>query len=244
MIAAGFLYAGDNSGGNNNQNPNVPVLDTTAFSYSASFETVALKELKSGRIAAITSSLDKSAIDAAVLKSDGVSKISSQFRKGGVDANEWVYYADISFKSSAIVADSVEKIFDLNFFNQDKRSEFASVKYITIKAPEYTVLRNTDLNIDKNFSFTASTLSALADVGTNPGDELLIGGTVSLKGNDISSMELVEAQNLTRLKEYQDALSSIQIDSNAPIVDANSSVVIDTNGWVDTNSTASSDLNN
>ncbi len=231
MIAAGFLYAGDNKDNTTTQNPNVPVLDATAFSYSASFDTVALKEVKSGRVAAITSSLDKAAIDAAVLKTEGVSKINSQFRKGTVDANEWVYYADIAFKSNADIAVSVEKIYDLNFFNQSKRNEFASIKYITIKAPAYTILRNTDLNIDKNFTFPLTTLSALADLSTKSGDELKIGGTISLKGDVISSMELVEVQNLTLLKEYQDMLTA-QIDTNS-ITDSNSS--LDTNAVIDLN---------
>jgi len=254
MIAVAFLYAGDNSGnGNTNQNPNVPTLDTTAFSYNASFDSVVLKELKSGRFTAFTSSLDKAAIDAAVLKVDGVSKINTQFRKSATDSNEWVYFADITYKTNANIASTINSIFDLNFFNQARRSEFVSVKYVTVKAPPFTIIKNTDLNIDKNFSFPSSTLSILAGVETIAGNEINVGGKVSLKGNDISSIELFEYQNLTLAREYEEALQKLQIDSNSDAVakrlaDLNIHLPFDTNSPVDLNKNSTdfnqgSDLN-
>jgi len=229
MIAAGLLYVENPSSSNpqSGSTDTLPEPTASTFTYNVSFDANALKALDSIKIAPYTASADKAAIDSAILKIEGVSRVSSQFKKPALDSNVWYYIADISLKKNADSADIAQKIFDYNLFDQSKRFEFFAAKYMTISAPASTMIHNTDLNIDRNYSFDSTTLSALANLSTTPGDNLIISGTIQLQGKTVLSLSLAEERNLTKEKLF---------DSNSIIIDANS-LVTDSNNTI-------SDLNN
>jgi len=213
MIAAVFIY---------NPNPTTttgedpfPQAQENTFTYSLSFDTRAIKELSAMRFAAITSEPDKVLIDNIVFKTLGVSNVSSTFRKEKMDDNSWVYLAEITSKKDTDLSALADSIGDLNVF--DKEQGFDSMKYISISVPSSVMIHNTDLNIDRNYSFTTTTLSSIARQTTAINDEITVGGTIQLKGNAILALELVEKLNKTQAAQMDELLKQMQIDENKTI---------------------------
>jgi hypothetical protein len=230
MIAGAFLMA-DRSNNSNptTTDPNSTLPDPTAtkFNYTLIFDSNAIKDLGSIKFAGMTNILDKSSIDSKVLKVAGVSSVTSQFKKTTQDANNWIYLADIVLKKSSDPSVVSQSIGDLNEF--DKTQGFDAMKLITITVPASVMLHNVDLNIDRNYSFPTTTLSALAKMSTVAGDELVVSGSIQLQGTSISSINLIEEENKTQTKLYQEYLKQVQaqadlnkpLDTNLPIVDSN-----------------------
>ncbi|VVB76211.1 Uncharacterised protein [uncultured archaeon] len=221
MVSFAFIYV-DRSGTNTGTGNDLPQATDKPFDYTLSFETTALKDLGSMKIALMTSSTDKTIIDSAVLKIDGVSKVTSQFKKSNLDANDWVYLADIVLKKNTDASGVAVKIIDLNYF--DSTQGFDARKQITVSAPAWVILKNTDLNIDRNFSFTTTTLPTLAMIGTAAGDKLQVDGTITVQGAAINALSLYETINLTKnpIKDLNIPIDANALaDTNAPI-DANS----------------------
>jgi len=216
MLAMGLLYV--DKGNNTDTGDQLPSPTENAFTYSLSFDTIALKELSSIRVGAMTSHTNKAEIDENVLKVEGVSKVSSQFKKTSADANQWVYIAEISLKKGFDVSSVAQNISDINFF--DKEQGFEAMKYISISSPSSVMLYNADLNIDRNFSFPNSTLSALSNITTQSGDELVVEGSIKVQGKAILALELIEKENKTQTKQLEDYINQLQIDQNA-LIDSN-----------------------
>ncbi len=221
MVSFAYLYVDtDNTNpGNDDELPQAP---DKPFDYTISFEATALKDAGAMKIALMTSASDKALIDSAVTKIEGVSKVTSQFKKNTLDANDWVYLADITLKKNTDFAFVIAQMLDLNYF--DATQGFDARKQITISAPSWVILKNNDLNIDRNFPFTTTTLPALAMIGTIAGDKLQIDGTITIQGQAINALTLYETINLTK---------DIPIDLNTPL-DVNAP--IDTNVPIDNNS--------
>ncbi|MCX6803223.1 MAG: hypothetical protein NTY48_01480 [Candidatus Diapherotrites archaeon] len=245
-MAAAVLYSDkDNSSSNNNNTVDtLPEPQTSEFNYTVSFDANALKELGTVKLVAFTSVLDKELIDNAVLSKGKVSKISSKFVKESLDSNDWMYLADLSFKKNSLSAVAIAEIFDINYFNSARRTDFGAAKYITITAPKYLILHNSDLNIDRNFPLENNVLSALAGLNTTTGDNLIISGKMTVNGKVIVSVELSEQRNLTQEKILNDSaaqnidLNSIIIDSNSPVTttDLNYQIENQSSAGVNTNS--------
>ena len=235
MLAAGFLYANNGSSNSDSTNPAdvLPTPSVTPFTYDVSFDGNALKELSTIKVATYTTNADKALIDSAVLKVDGVLKVNSQFKKTATDANDWIYIADVSLKKNSDAVAISANIFDVNYFEQSRKTDFSAAKYITVSAPSSVMLHNSDLNMDRNFSFESQTLTAYASLATTAGDELLIGGTVTVSGTTITSLLLSEQLNKTKQPKFD--LNQLVIDSNSSAKD--NSVTIDVNK-------PSADLNN
>ncbi|MGI6589286.1 MAG: hypothetical protein ACOX1V_01320 [Candidatus Iainarchaeum sp.] len=172
----------------------------TTLSYNLSFDTNAIKDLSSFRIALTTSIEDKSMIDIEVKKIDGVNNVVSQFKKENISSKEWIYFAEVTIKKNAIIKEVVNKIYSLDFFKDS--TEKIAMKHMTISVPKSVILHNPDLNIDRNYSFPTSVLSTLTSIETLPGDELVVEGVVSLQGSVINSIELVEVEN----KSFQERM--------------------------------------
>jgi hypothetical protein len=233
MFAAIFLYNPQNSTPSSDEDAfPVATSQDKQFSYSLAFDTNVLKELSLIKFAALTNLYDIGRIDSSVMKIQGVSKISSEFRKDSMDANEWVYYAEISLKKDADSASAAQSIFDLNYFNHE--AGYDARKYVSIAAPPSILIHNTDLNVDRNFVFTQSTLPALASLGTSINDELSVTGTIVLQGKAIIDLQVIEAVNKTRSKLYEDLVKQLQADQNKPL-DTNSPGSIGTNKPTDSN---------
>jgi hypothetical protein len=222
MLAGAFLMAnnGDTSSTDPTVNPDdiFPESNATAFTYNITFDSNVLKELDSARFGAMTSSIDKASIDSTILKIEGVSKVVSQFKKTQVDSNVWVYLAELTFKKGTDKQVVSKNISDLNVFDKSQGSD--TMKYITVKTPEYVLLHNADLNIDRNFSFDTanlSTVSALVPLGTMPTDEITVGGQIKVQGKAVLSLELMEIENKTQMAKWEEMMKQIQIDTNAPV---------------------------
>ena len=233
-MAAVILSVDKYSNSTSDSTDTLPVAKDNPFDYTLTFDANAIKDLSGARVAAMTTQTNKTIIDSAVLKIEGVSKVTSQFKKTSVDSNSWVYLAEVSMKKGADLFVITKALSDLNFF--DKAQGIQAMKYITIAVPSSVMIHNVDLNIDRNFSFPSTTLSALASVGTQSGDELIVTGTITVQGKVINAISLMEQQNLTKDKQLQDLTNQIQIDTNAPI-DSNtaSAKPIDTNTKTDSN---------
>ena len=221
MLAGAFLMADSrNSGSTNTTAPvedSFPDSTATAFTYDITFDSNVLKELDSARFGAMTSEINKAGIDSNISKIEGVSKVASLFRKTQVDSNVWLYLAEITFKKGTDKKEIIAKISDLNFFDKTQGSD--AMKYITIKTPDFVLLHNQDLNIDRNFSFDTtemSTVSALVPLGTMPSNEITVSGQIRLQGKTVLSLELMESINLTQQKQWEEIMKNIQIDSNTP----------------------------
>ena len=221
MVSFAYIYV-DRDNTNSGNDNELPQATDKPFDYTISFEATALKDAGAMKIALMTSSSDKMLVDLAVSKIEGVSKVSSQFKKNTLDANDWVYLADITLKKNTDFAFVVTQMLDINYF--DATQGFNARKQITVSAPAWVMLKNTDLNIDRNFSFTTTTLPALAMLKTTPGDKLQVDGTITVQGSAINALNLYETINLTQ---------DVSTDLNVP-TDAN--IPVDTNAPIDTNS--------
>ena len=104
------------------------------------------------------------------------------------------------------------------------------MKHMTINVPKSVILHNTDLNIDRNYSFPSTTLSTLTQINTLPGDELTVEGTIQLQSTAIVSIELIESVNKTAQERMIQEWQAQMVDANQEIVlDTNTPIPIDTN---------------
>jgi len=210
-----------------NPDNSLPEPTATIFSYTLSFDANAIKDLSSFRTALVTSFEDKALIDTEVKKITGVSTVSSQFRKDSADANTWIYLAEVTTKKNASITDILTGIYSIKYF--DANSDKLAMKHMTINVPKSVMLHNTDLNIDRNYSFPSTTLSALTQIVTLPGDELTVEGTIQLQGSVINSIELVESANKTAQNKMMEDLqkqideqnNNIVVDQNITLIDVN-----------------------
>jgi hypothetical protein len=232
MLAGALLYVDRPSTNTTNQDPqtDIPIPTDTQFTYNIDLNTTAIKDLDSARIGLMTTNLNKAEIDLGVQKISGVSKVSSQFKKNSPDANNWLYLADLTLKKNTDLMTILTQIIDLNYF--DKTQGYDAMKYMTISAPQWTIIHNTDLNIDRNFAFTQTTFMALTRISTNPSDEIEVEGQISVQGKAMLAINLYEKQNYTKERQLQQLDLNYQIDTNKSI-DTNTSV--GTNTPTDTN---------
>jgi len=228
MISFALIYVDRQPTGTDTTNT-LPVATDKPFNYTLSFEATALKDAGAIKIALMTSNSNKALIDLAISKIEGVSKVTSQFKKNSLDSNDWVYLADITLKKNTDIVSTITKMLDVNYFNA--AGGFDARKQITVSAPSWVMLKNTDLNIDRNFSFTTTTLPALASIGTTTGDKLQIDGTITVQGSAINALSLYETVNLTQ-KAPQDL--NKPTDANTP---ASTPPLNDSNTSTDNNST-------
>lgn len=230
MIAGGVLYANNGDSSGNTTQP-LPQSTDSAFNYTISFNGTLTKDLSSIRFGGMTSELNIAKIDSQVLKVDGVSKVTSTFNKTSFDANSWIYLAEITLKKNADPKIVTQSISDLNVF--DKSQGTQGMKNIVITFPKYVIIHNVDLNIDRNFEMPKTILSALANINSQVGDELTVGGQMTAQGKEILSIELVEQENLTQAQRINDALQAlqdqnVQIGATPPATDTNIPVDINT----------------
>ena len=197
------MEQGTNSGNGSNINTN-PIV--TPYAYDLEFNTSAIKELNSFRMVAGTTHLTKTDIDNAIKDIDGISKISSEFRKA--QDSSWLYYAEITLKKTAVLDDAINNIYALEYFDTGEK---VAMKYMTISSPGELELYNKDLDINRNFTFAASTLPALVGIETMPGDEISVSGTVTLKGKEVTALELMENNNITGSPQYFSTQETLQI---------------------------------
>lgn len=186
--------------------------NATLFSYNLSFDTNAIKDLSSFRVALTTSIEDKVMIDSEIKKIEGVNNIASQFKKEDISSKEWIYFAEVMLKKNASISQVVDSIYSLDFF--DSSFEKVAMKHMTISVPKSVILHNPDLNIDRNYSFTTPVLSALTSIDTLPGDELIVEGLISLQGSLINSIELIEIENKSLQERLMKEFETQVIDVN------------------------------
>lgn len=214
MIAGiGYMVMNDPVIQNNNDNPQEPT--ATVFNYTLSFDANAIKDLSSFRTALITSFEDKALIDAEIKKIEGVSTINSQFRKESTDSNSWIYLAEVTIKKNASIEQILSGIYAIQYF--DVNSDKIAMKHMTINVPKSVMLHNEDLNIDRNYSFPSTTLSALTSIETIPGDTLVIDGTIQLQGSAITAIELVELENKSAQERFMSEYENQLVDQNITI---------------------------
>jgi hypothetical protein len=231
MLAAGLLY--NNTDTSNNNSNVLPSPKENAYNYTLTFDTTATKELTSFRFAGTTSSTDKAMIDSEVLRTAGVSKVTSVFKKLSTDANNWIYLAEVSIKKDYTVTGVYDGLSQISYF--DKSSPPEAMKYMVISVPAWVMIHNTDLNTDKNFSFPSVTLSSLTSLGTQAGDSINVSGNMRAQGQAILSLELIETTNYTQQDNIQKILDQIKSqDQNAPLdanspSDTNTPIIIDGN---------------
>jgi hypothetical protein len=195
---------------NNNDNPLEPTV--SSFNYSLSFDANAIRDLSSFRVGLLTSLEDKAILDAEVKKVEGVSTVASQFRKDSTDSNEWIYLAEISVKKNAKLETVLEGIYAITYFKES--SDKMAMKHMTISVPKSVMLHNADLNIDRNYSFASTTLSALTNISTVAKDELVVTGSITLQGSVITAIELIESQNKTEENRLISQIQTQEVDKN------------------------------
>ena len=137
---------------------------------------------------ASTTSIDKDEIDSLVSKVSGVSRVSSRLTKLA-DFEGWFYYAEVYLKKGVDSSIVAENILAIDLFSKDP-SESQVVKYMTISAPASVKLFNPDSNISRDYNFESTTVSALVDLATLPGDKISVTGTIKLIGKTITGLEL------------------------------------------------------
>ena len=223
MLAFAYIYMGKDttSSSGTNTSDSFPQATSATYNYTLTFDTNVLTELNAGKFGAMTNYSNKAEIDSAVLKVEGVSKVTSQFKKESFDANSWVYLAELSIKRNYDLSEIAKKIGDLNYF--DKVQGWDSMKYVTVAVPSSLMIHNVDLNMDKNFSFPTATISALASSQTKPGDEIVVSGSMQAQGTAILSLQLTEKTNKTQqAQQLAEIMKQLQQDQNKP-VDTNTS---------------------
>jgi len=212
MLAAGLLYRENDSSDTTADAADILANQNQAtFNYEITFDTNTLKELNALRFAAKTSLTDKQAIDDAVLGVEGVSKISSKFVKQP-NETDWYYFAEVTLKRTSDTLAVSDAISLLEVFDSEEGS-FEAMKYMTIASPGKVSIHNTDLNVDRDFNFEVTTLSAIVSLETLPEDSITVSGTMTLKGNAIQSLDLLEQMNNTGAPKQFSATSSFTIVS-------------------------------
>ncbi len=222
-MAAAVLYVEPNPI-NDDDTPPEPI--GTQYNYTFSFDSNAVKDIGALKAFAFTKVLDKESIDDKVLDINGISKVSSQFKKESTDSGEWIYIAEIAIKRGSNLNQIIADFLDINFFNQEKRSESGALKQITVAAPKDLMIHNVDLNIDKSFSFEMETLPVWANTNTSQGDELTIQGTMVMQNKVIVELSLIEVKNITTDRIIEQLMQQMQdqnapLDSNSPPIDLN-----------------------
>ena len=212
MFAIGTLYMEGDSSASSSSQDLLPsdALNASTFSYTLSFNTTALKELNSFRMIAETTELDKQAIDLAIEKVDGVSKVSSRFTSAS--GGTWYYFAEVVLKRGSDPKTVSTAVLSLDFFSINPSSAEA-MKYMTISSSQVVELYNEDLNITRDYNFGSATLSSLVGMDTLPNDSITVEGTMSLQGATITALELTEKTNLTAAAKQYTASASLPIVS-------------------------------
>ena len=217
MFAIGVLYNSGNSSSNNTPADTTP-LTASKFNYSLSFDTNAIKDMGTIKLAAKTTATDKDAVDASVLKVTGVAKIiESSFMKDQSGGTGWYYIAKLSLKKGADPKTVSGSVFALSYFTSDQSSNDVR-KYMTVAAKPI-VIHNTDLNVDRDYNFDTTTLLAMTTLDTMPSDEITVGGTMVLQGTVVASIDLFENANITaesKFYSFSKVMKITSIDTNTP----------------------------
>jgi hypothetical protein len=205
MLAASFLYAPDSS------NTNTDGINTNSiinsFEYDIGFESTVVKEINSFRMVAKTSNLNKAQIDKEINSINGISKIGSEFRK--IDDSTWNYYAEVTLKKSANLNETIDLIYALDYFSESDR---IAMKYMTLSSPGPLVLYNPQLDINRNFTFEAAVLPSLVSIETMPGDTVSVNGKITLRGMEVTALELIESANVSSQPQY------FSVEKTLPII--------------------------
>lgn len=191
LIAAGFMY----------MDPDQliePIDPNTIFdaqpqqqNFEISFQTTVLSEIGSIRVAAETDSLNKNDIDITIRSLENVSRVGGS--RFVTHENGWFYLAEIDLRNSENINETINEILALEFFNGDSEV----MKRVTISVPEETTLYNSAIDLERRFVFPYQTSVALVQINTLSQDTIFVEGTISLQGNNIISLELLESENLT-----------------------------------------------
>lgn len=195
LIAAGFIYM-DPDQLIEPLDPNT-LLDAqpTVQTFEINFQTTVINELKSIRIAAETDSININDIDITIRSLDSVSRVSGSrfinFEEG------WYYLSEIDLRPDSDIDQAIENILSLEYFNGINEV----MKRATISVPEATTLYNPQLDLNRNFVFPYETSVALVSTQTLPLDEINVSGEITLRGNEIVSLELIEEQNFALMGE-------------------------------------------
>jgi len=214
MLAAAFLYAPDPSDTDNSGINTNPIVNS--FEYDLEFSSTVIKELNSFRMVASTSNLNKTEIDQTINEMEGVSKVGSEFRK--IDDSTWNYFAEITLKKSANLNEILDDIFALDYFTD---ADKVAMKYMTISSPGELSLYNPTLDINRNFTFEAAVLPTLVSIETVSGDTVTVSGTVTLRGMDITGLELIESANTSSQAQYY------SVEQNLPVISLGSELLFE-----------------
>lgn len=195
LIAAGFIYMDPDQLIEPIDSDILSSARPTMQTFDIKFETTIIRELQSIRIAAETDSLNKNDIDILVRSLDSVSRVSGSrfitFEDG------WYYLAEIDLRSDVNINQAIEDILSIEYFNGVNEV----MKRATIAVPEVTTLYSPALDLNRNFVFPYDTGIALINVNTFPSDDIFVSGEITLQGNEIISLELIEVQNFTNAGE-------------------------------------------
>ena len=147
---------------------------------------------------------------------EGVSKVGSEFRK--IDDSTWNYFAEITLKKSANLNEILDDIFALDYFTD---ADKVAMKYMTISSPGELSLYNPTLDINRNFTFEAAVLPTLVSIETVSGDTVTVSGTVTLRGMDITGLELIESANTSSQAQYY------SVEQNLPVISLGSELLFE-----------------
>jgi hypothetical protein len=203
MLAGAFIWMPDTP------SPNDIVIPSqqSSIEYQTSFTTTAIQDLEAIRIIGETSELNKNIIDLSIQGIEGVSRIqSSRFEPTG--GKTWFYLADISLRRNSNINEIVENIFSLEYFV----GETDAMKRMSISTPETNIeLKNPSLNLERNFKFEYETTFAITPLNTLSGDEIIVQGNITMQGNEIVFIELMEQINLELQPKYFEAEKEFEL---------------------------------
>jgi len=207
MLAAAFLYGP--------QQETVPqnvelTPETTEFTYQASFDTTVISELSFLNFKALTTEIDKTKIDSALSSIQGVSRVMSKFYKS--QSEKWIYDANIYLTRSTNSNEIKDQISDINYFSKEL-GEQEFTKKVTVSSPGKVELKNSQLNITRDYNFDGIILTALVYFETRPLDKISVNGTIILKGKDITFVELIESNNSSSAPQTYSVDKTLEIKS-------------------------------
>ncbi len=215
LIAGGLIYMDPD------QDLFAPPIDNqlestpSTFTYKINFDTTVLSELNSIRIAVQTDSININEINLAIRELDSVSRITqSQFVK--YEEGQY-YFAEIDLKRNTNINETFNQIKNLSYFNGFSEA----MKRVTISVPETTTIVNSDINIDRQYTFEYETSVALVNLTTMPNDQIKVSGEISLQANNIVSLELSEVENVSNKPV------NYTITKSLPIVELGEDLIFD-----------------
>jgi len=193
-IAFGLLSSENNDNGadGGQQDNGQPQQQQSPISYEASNIDASIQQLlPSARVVGETMDYDFAKIDRQIYAIEGVKKVQSGYQPN-TDTNGGYYLADISFG-----ADYNAEYMSSQLSEKTELQNAEIYSYAILEIPKNVSLKNAQLNLSKEYEFSAQRVTGLVGIDSMPLDKIKALLSVSLSGDRLVSATAIETENVS-----------------------------------------------